>query len=468
MNETGTDLLQVELDGILKASNDNIVIADGDGKVLRVSPNCEEIYGQSQSYLIGKSVFELEKENIFAPSVTVRVLKERKEVQVMQETETGRVVMATGIPVFDDDKNILRIISFSHDLTEIQRLKEDYEQLQVKMKQYQSEIEELKENDAFIGNVVFKSKKMLQISELVKRVAKSDATVLLLGESGVGKNVFARALHDHSERKEETFIEVNCGAVPSSLFESEMFGYEAGSFTGANKKGKTGLIEMADKGTLFLDEIGELPLDIQVKLLQVLQNKKVTRIGGNASKEVDFRLIAATNQNLKEKVTEGKFRQDLFYRLNVIPIEIPPLRERKEDIYQLIHHYLSKINEKYRTNKVLHSTTIDALMNYEWPGNVRELENLLERLVITSDTSTIYPSNLPFTDEKEYPDADWSTLEAFESRGLTLQEALEEVEEKWLRRAYRQYKSTYEMAEFLGLSQPTVVRRLKKYHINSK
>jgi TyrR family helix-turn-helix protein len=309
---------------------------------------------------------------------------------------------------------------------------------------------------------------MQKILDLVKRVARSDVTVFLSGESGVGKNVFARALHDHSERKDEKFIEVNCGAVPSSLFESEMFGYEAGSFTGASKKGKAGLIEMADKGTLFLDEIGELPLDIQVKLLQVLQNKKVTRIGGNRSKEVDFRLITATNQNLKEKVAEGKFRQDLFYRLNVIPIEIPPLRERKEDIYQLIQQFLSEFNEKHQANKILHSTTVDVLMNYEWPGNVRELENLMERLVITSDTSTIYPSNLPFVDEKDYPDADWSALEAFESRGLTLQEALEEVEEKWLRRAYRQYKSTYEMAEFLGLSQPTVVRRLKKYKINSK
>ncbi|QQK75762.1 sigma 54-interacting transcriptional regulator [Salicibibacter cibarius] len=460
MNEIGNDLLHVEMDGILKASNDNIVIADGDGQVLKVSPNCEVIYGESQSYLVGKSVFELEKEDIFVPSVTARVLKERKDVQLMQRTVSHRVVMATGIPIYDDNKNIIRIISFSHDLTEIHKLREDYEQLQVKMQQYQSEIAELKEKDSSNRDVVVKSKKMKRIMHLIKQVAKSDATVLLTGETGVGKNVFAQPLHDNSERKEEQLIEVNCGAVPPNLFESEMFGYEAGSFTGANKKGKAGLIEMADQGTLFLDEIGELPLEIQVKLLQVLQNKKVARIGGNGSIEVDFRLVVATNQNLENKVKKGEFRQDLFYRLNVIPVEIPSLRERKEDIYQLMHHYLSKFNEKYQTNKILNSTTVKALINYDWPGNVRELENLLERLVIISDSLTIYPPDLPFVNEEDHPDEDWSTLEAFESRGLTLLEALEEVEQKWLRRAYQQYKSTYEMAEFLGLSQPTIVRRL--------
>jgi PAS domain S-box-containing protein len=462
--------LKIELEGILNASNDNIVVTDGQGIVLRAIKNSEEIYGEGSSTLIGESVFELEKKSIFSPSVTARVLKEKREVQVMQKTATGKIIMATGIPIFDDEKNIVRVISFSHDITEIQRLKEDYEHLRSKMRSYESEIEELRGKERIIGDVVIKNKAMQTVWELIKRVSKSDATVVLLGESGVGKTVFARALHNRSERKKEPFIEVNCGAIPASLFESEMFGYEAGTFTGANPKGKIGLIEIAHRGTLFLDEVGELPLDIQVKLLKVLQEKKVTKIGGRVTKNVDFRLVAATNQDLESMVRLGKFREDLFYRLNVVPVNIPPLRERKEDIHHLIDYFLSRFSEKYKTNTFFHSTAIDACLDYKWPGNVRELENLIERLVVTSVTNIIYAENLPFF-HKNKPCNDeeirWSSLNTFDERGLTLQEALEEVEKRWLLSATQKCKTTYEMARSLGLSQATVVRRLKKYKIDS-
>ncbi|MGG4491180.1 sigma-54 interaction domain-containing protein [Metabacillus idriensis] len=463
--------LKIELEGILNASNENIVVTDGQGIVLRAIKNSEEIYGEVSSTLVGKSVFELEKKNIFYPSVTARVLNEKKEVQVMQKTATGKVIMATGTPIFDDEKNIVRVISFSHDITEIQKLKEDYEQLRSKMRFYESEIEELREKEREIKDVVIKSKAMQKVWELIKRVSKSDATVVLLGESGVGKTVFARALHNGSERKKEPFIEVNCGAIPASLFESEMFGYEAGAFTGANPKGKIGMIELSHRGTLFLDEVGELPLEIQVKLLKVLQEKNVTKIGGGSTKKVDFRLVAATNQDLESMVRQGKFREDLFYRLNVVPINIPPLRKRKEDSHQLMEYFLSKFNEKYQTNKFFHSSTIDACLEYEWPGNVRELENLIERLVITSVTNTIYAENLPFVykfKQRNDKELEWAALNTFKDQGLTLQEAIEEVEKNWLVNASRQSKTTYEMAKSLGLSQATVVRRLKKYNIDSK
>lgn len=465
-----TTLLKVELEGILHASNDNIVVTDGEGVVLRTSPNCTTIYGKEQSDLIGKNVFELQEENIFNPSVTVEVLKENKEVQVMQTTINGRVVMATGIPIYDKEKNIIRVISFSHDLTEIQELKEDYEHLQTKMKRFETEIEELREKETKVDGIVVKSEAIKRILELVNRMSKSDANVVLLGESGVGKSMFARAIHNGSERKKESFIEVNCGAIPENLFESEVFGYEPGAFTGASQKGKVGLIELADQGTLFLDEIGEIPLSQQVKLLKVLEEKKVVRVGGQKSIDVDFRLVAATNQDLKELVRQGKFREDLFYRLNVVPITIPPLRERKEDIYQLAHYYLAIHNQKYDTNKTFHSTTMEAFQQYDWPGNVRELENLIERLIVTSDKNIITPSILPFSNEEgmnAIHSEEWA-LETFEEQGMTLQEALQEVEKKWLKRAHRQYKTTYEMAKYLGVSQPTVVRRLKKYNINSK
>ncbi|GIO24134.1 sigma-54-dependent Fis family transcriptional regulator [Oceanobacillus sp. J11TS1] len=464
------ELINIELEGILNTSNDNIVVTDSDGMVLRASSNCTSIYGKARDELIGQTVYQLEQEKIFYPSVTAAVLKEKKEVQVMQKTPTGKVIMATGIPIFDRTGKMVRIISFSHDLTEIQRLKEDYEQLQKKMMKYESEIEELREKETTAYQIPIKSKIMQEIYELVNRVARSDANVVFLGESGVGKNVFARALHDGSDRHGGNFIELNCGAIPEALFESEIFGYEPGSFTGASKKGKAGIIELAEGGTLFLDEVAELPVSIQVKLLKVLQEKKVTRIGGSKAKKVDFRLITATNQDLEAMVREKRFRKDLYYRLNVIPITIPPLRDRVDDIYTLAQHYLSIFNKKYKMNKSFHPSTIQAFLEYDWPGNVRELENLIERIVITSPTAVIYPSSIPFIKKvmaKEPNIEEWP-LKTFEQRRMTLHQALEEVEKSWLTYAYRQYKTTYEMADYLGLSQSTVVRRLKKYSINSK
>lgn len=463
-------LIKQELESIIEHSNDNIVVTDGEGVVLRTSPNCERIYGQSQSYLIGKSVFQLQEEDIFNPSVTIQVLKKKKEVQLMQTTPKGRVIMATGIPIFSEANKLIRIISFSHDLTEIQQIKEDYEHLKVKMKRYELEIEQLREKETKVAGIIAKDEAIKHILELILRTAKSDASVVLLGESGVGKSMFARALHNHSHRSKEPFIEVNCGAIPDNLFESEVFGYESGAFTGASQKGKLGFIELADQGTLFLDEIGEIPLNQQVKLLKVLENKEVVRVGGSEAIDVDFRLVTATNQDLEKLVKEGKFRKDLYYRLNVVPIVIPPLRERKKDIYELAYHYLTKFNKKYNTNKVLHMKTITALQNYDWPGNVRELENLIERLLVTVKKETIYPYHLSFFNEADVLQSldIEHELETFEEQSITLHDALEAVEKRWLKRAYRQYKTTYEMAEYLGVSQSTVVRRLQKYSIDSK
>ncbi|MFC0560355.1 sigma-54 interaction domain-containing protein [Halalkalibacter alkalisediminis] len=462
-------LLELELDAILTTSKDNIVITDGEGVVLKVSPNCLDIYGVDYQDMIGKTVFDLEKENILSPSITIKVLKEKKDCQIMQQTKGHRTVLATGMPVFDEDGSIIRVISFSYDLTEIEELKDNFDELQRRMGQYESKIEELQEKGNK-GEIVLKSKAILQIWDLIQRISKSEATVVFLGESGVGKNVFARALHNGSDRSKESFIEVNCSAIPDSLFESEMFGFEAGSFTGAHKKGKVGMIELADRGTLFLDEIGELPLSVQAKLLKVLQEKMVTRVGGLKPRKIDFRLIASTNQNLEEMVERGEFRRDLYYRLNVIPIDIPPLRERKEDIAILIQHYVKKFNDKYGTSKQLLPLVIEHLIAYNWPGNVRELENMIERIILTSDQDAIKPSHLPLMVQQSFED---STQDVFDAsldgeEYMSFKEALENVEKRWLKRAYRQYKTTYEMAEYLGVSQSTVVRKLQKYQLIQK
>ncbi|WP_134701100.1 sigma-54-dependent Fis family transcriptional regulator [Ammoniphilus sp. YIM 78166] len=459
-------LIEVELKAILEASNDNIVITNNEGLILRASPSCISIYGSDTDSLIGKSVYELERQGIFSPSVTVKVLKEKKQAQVMQKTKTGRFVMATGIPVFDSNGAFIRVISFSHDLTEIQQLKDKFEELQLVMQRYETEIEEVRERETKTGGVIFESNEMNHVWDLVHRVSKSDASVLMLGESGVGKSMFAREIHKKSDRHQGPFIEVNCGAIPETLFESEMFGYAAGSFTGAHHKGKPGMIELAHNGTLFLDEVGEIPMNMQVKLLKVLEEKVLTRVGGTKPSPVNFRIIAATNKDLKEMMRKGSFREDLYFRLHVIPIGIPPLRDRLEDVKLLLQESLKRNNEKYGKNCMLDPNAYNALLHYSWPGNVRELENLMERLVLITD-GLIEPKHLP------YPVNEWEnwSVEDETEQGMdhipTLQEAIEEVEKKWLFRAYRHCKTTREMAKYLGISQPSVVRKLKQYQIDS-
>lgn len=451
------------LDTIIETSNNNITIADDKGYILHSNPNHWSLYGITPDQYKGKTVYQLQDEGVLSPSITAMVLKEHKELKIMQNTTTGKIIMTSGYPIFNDDGKLILVISYSQDQTEISNLQNQYEQLERKLKGYQAEVEELRGKEG----ILYRNKEMHQIVKTIQRVAKTDATVLILGESGVGKSMFARELHNQSDRKKEPFIEVNCSTIPESLFEAEMFGYEAGSFTGAQKQGKTGLIEEADNGTLFLDEIGELPLAIQVKLLKVLQEKKFMRIGGTKERHVDFRLVTATNQNLEKMVQKGSFRLDLYYRLNVIPLFIPPLRDRKEDITFLINHYIELINQKYKTRKRLHSSTYDILIQYGWPGNVRELENLIERLILISEETNILPSSLPSSilgqSQTEDKEATMVIEQTINDEDQNLKTVLEKVEKYMFSKASKQCKTTYEMAKLLGISQPSVIRKLKKY-----
>lgn len=456
------DAFLLELDKIIETSNNNITVTDENGIILRSNPDHWVMYGLDPGTYIGMSVFDLEKEGVLSPSINALVIKEKKIVRIMQHTKSGKVVMSTGYPVFNREGRLIRGISYSQDQTEIVNLQEQYTQLQAKIAGFQTEVEELREKEANDHPILFRSTSMQQIFKTLQRVASTDATILFLGESGVGKSTLTRFIHDHSERHKEPFIEVNCSTIPETLFESEMFGYEPGAFTGAQKSGKQGLIEQADQGTLFLDEIGELPLSMQVKLLKVIQERKLMRIGGKKERHVNFRLITATNQDLKRMVDEGKFRLDLYYRLNVIPIHIPSLQERKDDITILLKHYLQLLNAKYHESKKLHASTYDLLIDYEWPGNVREMENLLERLILTIEDEMILPEHLPFEVKKNRKDSSWGLVtENIEKTNL--KEVLEDVEIQLLSRANRVCKTTYDMAEYLGISQPTVIYKLKKY-----
>ncbi|WP_286230857.1 sigma-54 interaction domain-containing protein [Neobacillus mesonae] len=449
------------LEKIIETSNNNITITDGEGIILYTNLDHWTVYGDDPQSYIGKSIYDLEEQGILSPSITALVLKEKKPIQIMQHTQKGKVIMSNAFPIFNEKGDIIRVISYAIDQTEISNLQDQYEQLEKKLKGYQTEVEELRGKE----ETLYRSKEMEHIAKTIQRLANTDATVLMLGESGVGKSMFARKLHTLSHRENEPFIEVNCSTIPQSLFESEMFGYESGSFTGAQKQGKQGLIEQARNGTLFLDEIGELPLSIQAKLLKVLQEKKFIRIGGHKERHVDFRLVTATNKNLEEMVAKGEFRLDLYYRLNVIPLHIPPLRERKEDISLLINHYMKLLNRKYETQKKLHPSVYEILLTYKWPGNVRELENLIERLILTTEDTIIRQNSLPtYTlHAAEATEDDTALIEHFMIEEQDLKTVMERVEKWMIAKAYKECKSTYEMAKHLGISQPSVIRKLKKY-----
>lgn len=317
-----------------------------------------------------------------------------------------------------------------------------------------------KSHDSMQNPIIAYSIEMGKVLQVATKVAQVTSTVMILGESGVGKEVVARFVHNASLRRGGPFVTINCGAIPPNLLESELFGYEAGAFTGAKRQGKPGMIETASSGTLFLDEISDLPLDLQVKLLQVIQERRLTRVGGIQPIEVDIRIIAATNRDLAKMVERGEFRADLFYRLNVVPIVIPPLRSRRDDIIPLIYHFLAKHNNTHRYNKTISRETREVLTRYSWPGNVRELENLIERLVVTVEGDEIGVEDLPqYIKERDVSCNSKVIVEGV----IPLREAVEEVERQLIKHAQEEHETTYEIAEALGVNQSTVVRKLKKY-----
>jgi transcriptional regulator with PAS, ATPase and Fis domain len=314
------------------------------------------------------------------------------------------------------------------------------------------------------SKIVAADPKMRQVIEMASVAARFDTTVLLLGESGVGKGVVARFIHDSSERRGGAFVKINCGAIPLSLVESELFGYKKGAFTGAGSTGKIGLIEMAEGGTLFLDEIGELPLSAQVKLLRVLEDRHITPVGDVLSREVDVRIIAATNRNLKEMISKGTFREDLFFRLNVVPILIPPLRERRDDLPVLLNHFLIRLNERFKTNKKINTEAIDILCAYSFPGNVRELENLVERLIVLCAGDEIQPDHLPHHGLNRELLLD--PLNLIE-QGMTLPEVIGRMEEQVIKRALSKYGSKRKAAKALGVNPSTIVRKTRRHSLSS-
>lgn len=442
-----------DLNSILDTSFGAITITDGEGVFTRLSKSCEKMFGAPESEIIGKSAFLLEKQGFFSTSVTCEVIRRNKRVTIIQKTAANKTVLVTGTPIFNKEKKIEKIINISKDITETKKLASDLKRLQTEHEWLKQEL--LKRTRLERGKVASESPEMKRIIDLIHHIANMDAIVLLLGETGVGKGFMANMIHSISDRKDMPFISINCGAIPESLLESELFGYEKGAFTGASKEGKKGLFETAGNGTVFLDEIGDMPLSLQVKLLHVLDERKIRRIGGSSSFKVKCRIIAATNKELKELVKNGEFREDLFYRLNVVPITIPALRERKEDLLFLANMFLDKLNTKYKMKKIFSEEAIKALFDYQYPGNIRELENMIERLVIntmgdTIEAEKIYEITEPFQSNSDHQEI------------IPLKEAVEQLERKLLLSAFQKYKTTRRVAKALKIDQSTVVKKAKK------
>ena len=438
-------------------NENDVTLTDGDGIVIRISDSYEKHYGVAKEDIIGKSIFSLEDQGIFKPSVTAVVLEKKRKATILQKNKLGESILTTGVPIFDDSGKIQYVISFnSIDIANVTTLHEKYIKLTELMREYNAEINQLQMKDINNKVLVTKSKHMSNISELVSQIADTNANVLITGETGVGKSMIAKIIHQKSGRVDGPFIEINCGTIPENLIESELFGYERGSFTGASTKGKIGKIELARGGTLFLDEIGELPLNMQIKLLQVIQEKVITRIGGLEKIEVDFRLIAATNLDLKRYIKENLFRGDLYYRLNVIPIQIQPLRERSEDIAPLMVSFLERFNKKYGRKVSLSPEVVDILEEQSWPGNIRQIENLVERLVIMAKQNQIEPEDLP-------DDIDLNGhRKKMEPEG-SLDEMMEKYEKSIFLNAFKTYKTSVSIGNALGISQVTAARKLRKY-----
>lgn len=454
------EALNQELNAIIESSYDGLWITNGEGITLRVNKSYENFSGIKAEEVVGRSLQDLVKEGYYSDSAALRALEKKEPVTLIHKIKTGKKAIVTANPIFDKNGKICLIITNVRDITLLDNLQQKLEELERLSKGYQYELQQLQKNSPIIGC----SKSIQDVITLAMRVAEVDATIFLQGESGVGKGLIADLIHGKSKRK-GPFIKVNCGAIPETLLESELFGYEKGAFTGARKDGKIGLFELANHGTLFLDEIAELPVLLQVKLLQALQDQTIYRVGGTRLISLDLRIIAATNKDIGELVRKGTFREDLYYRLNVIPCILPPLRERKEDITLLINHFLGIYNKKFSLNKKLAPQAVDCLIDYPWPGNVREVENVIQRMVLLGG-DVIEREDLPeFIRKTIRPTGVKETGRSAAQDSRNLRETLQELEKSRIQSALLSGGSTRRAASLLGIDQSTLVRKAKRYKI---
>lgn len=456
-----TKTIEPYLSNILAALDDGVYVTDKKGTTLHVNAMYEKLTGLKSEDLLGQNVRVLREKGIFDEIVNPIVVKRQKPVTSVQVLSNGKRVVLRGYPVFDDDKNLTLVITLVRDVTLIGQMREQIIQQKKLISIYHDQIE-LLSSSAPANKNAYEAPQIRDLTELVKRVAATDATIILLGETGVGKDRFARMAHEHSPRKDEMYLKVDCGSISENLIESELFGYSPGAFTGANSKGKIGHFEIANKGTVFLDEIGELPLTMQAKLLRVLQDQEVMRVGSSIPKKVDVRIIAATNRNLEEEVEKGNFRIDLFYRLRVAVVEIPPLRQIPGMIPGLVNHFLDRFGAKYKKDILCPDGTMNIFLTYRWPGNIRELENTIQSLVVTCQSHEILPIDLPPCMCAAISNmAKKSTATVNAESGRTLKEIMSDLEKQVIQQTLDKYGSVNKASEVLGVNRTTLFRKMR-------
>jgi len=436
---------------ILDHAYDEIFVCDSNYQVIYVNEACKRHYGMAPSEFIGKTHWDLVNKEYWYPTVLPRVYKEKRTITIKQTSFLGENIITTAVPIFDSKGDIeFVVMSVRDNMYEIELIREEMEkEFDLSHRIAKDLIDAADES----SNMIFKSEVIGNIVEKARRFAGVDATVLINGESGTGKGLLASYIHQNSNRKKQPFLPINCAAIPEELMESELFGYSAGAFTGASEKGKYGLLQMAHSGTLFLDEIGELSMRLQAKLLHVIQEKKFIPVGGGEPVQVDVRIISATNSNLKDRVKEKSFREDLYYRLNVLDLEIPPLRKRRDDIVPLIYYYLNKFSRKYNVQPIIAKDGLKKLEAYSWPGNIRQLENVIERLVILHGEKGIEYRDLPkniLEEEQVVFDQNFDQMVA-------------QYEKSIIQKAYQTLKSSRKVAVALGISQTRASRLINKY-----
>ncbi|WP_209343271.1 sigma 54-interacting transcriptional regulator [Flavonifractor sp. AGMB03687] len=459
------------LDQILDTSYDGFTYTDETGTIAYVNRAYCEMTGFSEESILGRSIYDLIQLGRPLARMSIKVFETRQPITelVRYRADTNQEIMVTVLPFYEKGTDTFRgIVANLRDMTDLTELRRELELSYLRYDEVVKQHEEanqklhqrLEELQVMLKDcdIVGESRQMRGLAELAYRIGSVQSTVLITGESGVGKDVFCRMVHKFSG-PDKPFVKISCGAIPDNLLESELFGYEAGAFTGANKHGKPGIFELGDGGTVFLDEIGELPLQLQVKLLTVLQDRTFFRLGGVKALPMNARIIAATNRDLKEEVAAGRFRQDLYYRLNVIPVHIPPLRERKEDIIPLAAHALERLAHTNGVRKVLDVRVQRIFTNYAWPGNVRELNNVVERMYVFCPGDVLTVDYLPRELASESEPA--VTLDS----AHTLKETMERLEASVLLSHLDEERTLNEIAAGLGISVSTLIRKLSRYHL---
>lgn len=453
---------------IVESSFDGIYLTDGSANTIFLNKSYEKITGIDKKFLIGKNMKTLVKNGIFNESASLLAIKERKKITINQKLKSGKNIFVTSTPVFDKNDNIIYVVTNVRDMQELEKLEKELLKSRELTEKYKQEIEKIK-RDIYNENFITNNIKMEKILHLIENSSKFDTSILLQGETGTGKTFLAKMIHELSNRNKNEFFEINCSSLPEGLVESELFGYEKGAFTGALSSGKKRVFELANNSTLFLDEISELSLETQAKLLKVLETGKFMRIGGEKFITTNIRLVSASNANIEELIQKGKFRKDLFYRINVINITIPPIRERKEDIFPLMMKFLKFYNQKYNLDKRISEEVYELLKTYNWPGNIREIRNLIEHLVVVSKEDEISVENLPnyianeFIKKIEIDKMELLCTCCFQIyTRMGLKEATEQFQKDVINFLIEKGNSKSKVAKLLNVNPSTITRKFQK------